>query len=1281
MLADPAAAYGQALTAEAFLSLQRVHGNRHVNRLVTERQRGPANAPRDEARRLRDFDDNDWLPGDATAAGEQGPLTLMGLARLAEEPAGAAPGSGPTEEEKAAAKAKAAAANAAASAALAAGQASAANAESAGSEEKTATKSAAATAAEAKSASPKPASKRPGKPAAAAKLPMPEEGEPGDLAVAEAGTRSPKGPAEDSAFKATAAKLKGAAAKETEHPPAESVAAAAQAAAEMPPEERAGRAGATKATEIEAAETPPFDAAGFKAQLVTKIESLAPKTAAEADEFKDSNKAGAIKSEVQGLVKSGKEETAGPTAETAAAPPDPATVEEKKADPLVPAEPGTAPVVAETAGAAPKPQSPANVEAPLKAESKKLDDQMSGSGITEEQLRNSNEPEFQAAVEAKQSAQANATSGPEQFRQAEQGQLVKARGDAATTTGTGLQGMHEAKAQALTKVNAGQQSTKTADEQKRTEIGAEVQKMFNGTKTRVESILGGLDAKVTTAFDAGADAAKRSFENYVSAKVDAWKEARYGGWLGWAQWIEDKVAGMPPEVNSFFEQGRALYLKQMDAVIDNVVAIVGRAVTEAKAEISKGKQQIKDYLATLPAELQEIGNEAAQGVQEQFSQLAGTIDEKLAQVTNQLAQKYQENLQAIDARIDEMKEANKGLVDKAVDAVKGVIDTVMNLKNMLLNVLAEASDAIDTIILDPIKFLGNLLSGVKQGFMQFVGNIGAHLKKGLTSWLFGAVAEAGITLPETFDIKGIFSLVMQVLGMTWENLRRRAASMFGEPVVAGLEKVFDIFVKVKDEGIGAIWDFIADKLGDLKDMVFGAIEDMVVTQVIKAGVQWLIGLLGGPAGAFVKAAKAIYDVVMWFVNNGARVMSLVQSVIKSVSAIAAGNLSAAANFIESSLASAIPTVISFLASLLGLGDIGAKVKGVIEKVQEPVNKGIDWVLGKARGLVSALGKSGLGKAVSKGVDWTKKKAKQAKDFAVGKAKQGASWVKGKLGRGDSPEEQEQRLAQGVDAGKRAVEKYGGRPVAGSVLRPLLAAIRLRYGLETLTPVEQGPVWAVEGTLSRLTVTTSAQTGGADADSDGVTRDEIERRFRHRLDSTYVFWLNSSSGNSVWAVRRGSGQATTKAEMSLIAKGGGSYSLEGTAQHASNYVMVDSSGYVLKPEWRGKIRYEFYKQNFRSWTDVTDRAKTGNGRFYCENKGPVIGPNHKNTITANEVTLEHVYNVADHWNNEGNDMIQSERYSWYDDENNLKVYCKSCNSAQPKISYRPNVGPKFRGYGE
>jgi len=279
----------------------------------------------------------------------------------------------------------------------------------------------------------------------------------------------------------------------------------------------------------------------------------------------------------------------------------------------------------------------------------------------------------------------------------------------------------------------------------------------------------------------------------------------------------------------------------------------------------------------------------------------------------------------------------------------------------VLALLKRAGSAFMLIVKDPIGFLGNLINGVKQGLLGFVSNIGMHLKKGLMTWLFGELAQTGIQLPETFDLKGILTLVLQVLGLTWQAIRAQAVKLLGERVVGVLEGAFSIFKIIMEQGLGGLWEYIKEQLGNLKEMVLDGIKDMVITQVIQAGIQWLLSMLGGPAGAVIKAIKMIYDVVMWFVNNGSRVMALVNAIVDSLGAIAGGTVDVAARFVEQALAKTVPVVIGFLASLLGLGNLGARIKAIIQKIQEPIQKAIGWVLGKARAFAQkVMGRLGFG---------------------------------------------------------------------------------------------------------------------------------------------------------------------------------------------------------------------------------------------------------------------------------------------------------------------------------
>lgn len=767
--------------------------------------------------------------------------------------------------------------------------------------------------------------------------------------------KAPTSPDEDPGYEAviTAAETTGT--EQREHEPAQSKADQAQAAVEIPTSEIDSHAQTNQVGEMEVAETPGFDAAAFKAALMARIAELTPRTAEAADEFKENDTMGNVRADMQGQVTQEQNSATTPLTETATAPPDTGAVEIRPAVPLQPNDPGSAPTTIGAENAAPQPRGTGEIETPLTDSGTALDQQMEDAEITEEQLLNGNEPDFTTAVEAKGAAQTAVAETPQTFRGEEESLLTTAQNEAVSTSEAALAGIYGERTDALLQVDAQQGSTMSADEQQRAQIAADITAIYERTKANVDTILARLDTEVMQVFDTGAQEAAQVFEDFVDAKMEAYKQHRYGGFFGWAKWLKDKLLGMPGEVNTFYEEGRQLYLDKMDAVIDNVVAVIGTTLAEAKAEVARGKQEIQEYVNQLPEDLQAVGEEAAQAVQTRFDQLEQQIDAKQNELIDTLAQKYQESVQAIDARIEEMKAANRGLIDQAIDALGGVIQTILELKNLLLQVLASAADAIMTILKDPIGFVGNLIAAVGQGLRNFATNILTHLQTGFVEWLTGTMSGAGIQMPEDiFSLQGVLDLVLQILGLTWENFRARAVGIFGEGIVNALETGFEIFLVLKDEGLIGLWEWIQDKIATLKDEVIEGIKTMIATEVVEAGIQWLIGILGGPAGAFIKAAKAIYDIIMWFINNASQMMTLVQSIISSVTAIASGSLDAAAQFVENSLANFIPVAIGFLASLLGLGDLAQKVRSIIDKVQEPVNAAIDYVLEMVHGFVMKI---------------------------------------------------------------------------------------------------------------------------------------------------------------------------------------------------------------------------------------------------------------------------------------------------------------------------------------
>ena len=83
-------------------------------------------------------------------------------------------------------------------------------------------------------------------------------------------------------------------------------------------------------------------------------------------------------------------------------------------------------------------------------------------------------------------------------------------------------------------------------------------------------------------------------------------------------------------------------------------------------------------------------------------------------------------------------------------------------------------------------------------------NIGTHLQQGLIGWLTGAIAGAGITLPEKFDLPGIFQLVMQLLGLSFDKIMAKVSQVFGFDVMSFFEPAKQIIEIYQEEGLAGL---------------------------------------------------------------------------------------------------------------------------------------------------------------------------------------------------------------------------------------------------------------------------------------------------------------------------------------------------------------------------------------------------------------------------------------------------------------------------------------------
>lgn len=270
----------------------------------------------------------------------------------------------------------------------------------------------------------------------------------------------------------------------------------------------------------------------------------------------------------------------------------------------------------------------------------------------------------------------------------------------------------------------------------------------------------------------------------------------------------------------------------------------------------------------------------------------------------------------------------------------------------------KAGDALKLIVADPVRFLKNLLAALGKGFNQFSAKIWEHLKTGLMGWLFGALEGAGITIPKSFDLKSIFGLVLEVLGITKAFIRKKVAKVIGEKNLELIEKAWGFIATLISSGVAGLWEMLKEHVGNLKEMVLGAIQDWVVTKIVTAAITKLVSMFN-PVGAIITAVQTIYNTVMFFIERIKQIMALVDAIVQSVFSIAQGAIDKAANWVEQAMARTLPVIISFLARLIGLGGISEKIKGVIKNLQERVDKAVDKVIDNVAKRVKGVVGKGL----------------------------------------------------------------------------------------------------------------------------------------------------------------------------------------------------------------------------------------------------------------------------------------------------------------------------------
>jgi hypothetical protein len=374
-----------------------------------------------------------------------------------------------------------------------------------------------------------------------------------------------------------------------------------------------------------------------------------------------------------------------------------------------------------------------------------------------------------------------------------------------------------------------------------------------------------------------------------------------------------------------------------------------------------------------------------EGGEEQYNQLkeSGAIDRTVAKITaavNRLnmtpaaiiqlfidlwnsfsINDLMDPIAAFQRIIDRFGEPIGRLIAFVIEIVKIVIEAILIVMNfpfdLINNIITRAMAAFENIKRDPVAFLKNLLRAIKQGFIQFFDNILQHLIQGLVGWLMSELRDAGVPELTDLSLRGVIAWVLEVLGISMEKIWEKLAAhpRIGPQRVARirsmintLEGIWTFIKDVQERGMAAIWDKIQEQLSNLWNTILDAVKNWVMEQIINRMVTRLLSMLD-PTGimAVVNSVIAIYNAIQSFIKYLREMLEVINSFVNGVAEIAEGNITTAANYLERTMARAMPVVIGFLANQVGLSGIGRRVGEMIERAREMVDEALTWLVNKA----------------------------------------------------------------------------------------------------------------------------------------------------------------------------------------------------------------------------------------------------------------------------------------------------------------------------------------------
>jgi hypothetical protein len=725
----------------------------------------------------------------------------------------------------------------------------------------------------------------------------------------------------------------------------------------IPPTEGQSKSNTGQVNTVSSRPSPTADENKAKQKLQESLKENIPRNIEDVDNFKRDKKAQHMGADVMKVVQGDKNAVVSTFADMAHTPPPAPPEHTPEALPPAEVAPPTANMNLGQGAVAPLQKEHTD----LSNYTKEADSKLKEEGVTQEQLDMVDSGDLAAANKQKKGMETTAKTEPLAVQKFAQQEATKVDKDLAQEEKKEHDGLRAKRRAGLGATSQKQKGTKSTLEKKREEVASKINGIYKDAQDKVKKKLADLETQSMKRFDDGNAKATKEFEDTVNRELEAYKEDRYSGFFGWARKAKDWVLGMDdlPRVKAIFEGNRATFVNTINKLVEDITADNKRVIQECKDELANAKQAIKKYVDELGPGLKDIGKKAAEEMDAKLDELDRFVAKKEQELQDKLKDKQQASIKAIDEKIEKMKEAMAGALAKLgkllLWAAKKFFTWALEKFGFSLadieGIINKGVAVLKAIFTQPIQFVKNLVRAASTGFQNFGKNFLKHLKDAVFEWLTGSLE--GVQLPSSWDLKGILSVVFQILGLTYQNIRSHLVKLIPEPVVKTLETTFTLVKTLITDGPIAAWEQLKEIAAQMKEAFIDAVKDWIKWKVVEEAIKTVLAMFI-PGAGILRAIIAIYDTIVFFIQKAKDIMQMIGNFLGSIAEIAAGNIGAAAEALENGLARGLKLVIDFLARFLRLSGITKKIQGAIQKIRSKVDDVIEkvakWVVAQARRL-------------------------------------------------------------------------------------------------------------------------------------------------------------------------------------------------------------------------------------------------------------------------------------------------------------------------------------------